>query len=204
VLFAFRGANEDLKIDGAVLENLRADWIYLSSLSGKSSAGVLNKVFGTAKKQQIKVAWNPGSQQIKLGLEELSPFLKNTQVLILNKDEAIELVMREKGEGVVNSKNLILELSKYCPGIILVTEGENGAHAFYVKRFYFEEVKSVKKMDTTGVGDAFGSTFVWAYEFFKGDIQAALEVASINAAAVITKQGAQKGLLNKKELLKKL
>jgi sugar/nucleoside kinase (ribokinase family) len=51
------------------------------------------------------------------------------------------------------------------------------------------------------VGDAFGSTFVWALNHFNKDINLALQAAMINSASVVSAPGAQAGLLSQKELL---
>ncbi len=205
ILFTYRGANEDLKIDGSELEKIKPDWIYLSSLSGSKWLGVLNKVFSQVAKNNIKIAWNPGNLQIKSGLNELKGFLQNTEVLILNKDEAMELLLSINEEKITNPRVILSKLKEFCPNKIVITDGQKGSYAIDSnKKIYHEPVKKVEKFDTTGVGDAFGATFVWGLEFLHSDVQAALEVATINAGAVITKQGAQDGLLNKNEMLKRL
>jgi ribokinase len=205
VLFTYRGANEDLKIDASDLEKIKSDWIYISSLSGSKWLGVLNKVFAQVVKNNIKIAWNPGNLQIKSGLKELKSFLQNTEVLILNKDEAIELTLEYVDEKIINPRLLLHKLKEFCPHNIVITDGQKGSYAIDINnKIYHEPVKKVEKFDTTGVGDAFGATFVWGLEFLHSDVQAALEVATINAGAVITKQGAQNGLLSKNQMLRKL
>lgn len=205
VLFTYRGANEDLKIDASDLEKIKPDWIYVSSLSGNKWVGVLNKVFAQVAKNNIKVAWNPGNLQIKSGLKELKSFLENTKVLILNKDEAMELLLGVDDEAVTNPRLILSKLKEFCPHNIVITDGQKGSYAMDLdNKVYHEPVKKVEKFDTTGVGDAFGATFVWGLEFLHSDVQAALEVATINAGAVITKQGAQNGLSSKSSMLERL
>jgi ribokinase len=201
ILFTFRGANEDLKINARQLEKIRPDWIYLSSLSGKKWTGVLNNIFSQKIKNNLQIAWNPGNLQIKSGLENLKNYLKNCDVFILNKDEALELLAKK----ISNQRIMLAELHKYCPHKIILTDGQRGAYAIdKSKKIFFQPVNKIEKHDTTGVGDAFGATFVWGLEFFHQDMQAALEVATINAAAVIRKLGAQAGLLIKSQLLREL
>jgi ribokinase len=203
VLFTFRGANEDLKIDARGFEQIKPDWIYLSSLSGKNWRSVLTKIFALRQKQENYLAWNPGNLQLQAGLRQLKQYLALTDVLFLNKDEAIELLLPEF-KGVTNPRKLLPLLRNYCPGILVITDGINGAYALADKNIYFQPVVEVKKKDTVGVGDAFGSTFVWALNHFSKDIDLALQAAMINSASVVSQPGAEEGLLRKEELLKEM
>jgi len=208
VLFTYRGANEDLQIDSSninQIEKIKPDWIYLSSLSGKKWLGVLNKLVALAFKNNIKLAWNPGNFQIKTGLNNLKSFLNKTEVLILNKDEAIELLLNVDEEKIISPRIMLHKLSKYCLRKIVITDGQRGAYAINeFGKIFFQAVKKIENRDTTGVGDCFGSTFIWGLNFFSNDIKAALEVAAINAGAVIRELGAQKGLLTRNQMIKEL
>ena len=55
-------------------------------------------------------------------------------------------------------------------------------------------------MDTTGLGDAFGSSLVAGLELYNHDIKKALYLATANAASVLSQQGAQNGLLTVQDL----
>lgn len=203
VLFTYRGANEDIKIDARAFEQIKPDWIYLSSLSGKNWQQTLTKVFGLRQKAENYLAWNPGNLQLAAGLPRLKQFLSLTDVLILNKDEAVELLLPNL-KGVANVRKLLPLLRNYCPGILVITDGINGAYAMKDREIFFQPVNEIKKKDTVGVGDAFGSTFVWALNEFEKDIDQALQAAIINSAAVISCPGAEDGLLTKEELLKEM
>jgi sugar/nucleoside kinase (ribokinase family) len=200
VLFTFRGANEDLKIDARAWEQIKPDWVYLASLSGKNWLTVLTKIFALRQKSESYLAWNPGNLQLRAGLAKLKSYLALTDVLILNKDEVIELLVPQL-KGVANPRKLLLLLKNYCPGILVITDGINGAYALRDQEIFFQPVVTIKKKDTIGVGDAFGSTFVWALNHFNKDINLALQAAMINSASVVSAPGAQAGLLSQKELL---
>lgn len=204
--FSHRAANQKFKIGVKEMKALRdTKWIYLTSLSGEWKA-ILEKVFSV---EGAKVAWNPGGRQIESGLKSIGRFLKNTNVLQLNKDEAISLVMSdpeyaEKSNDFLNdTHNLLKVLKKWGPEIILITEGKEGSRAYDGNNFYHQNILAEKKrVDTTGVGDCFGSTFVAALDQAEGDIQKALMLGARNTASVIGRQGAQNGLLTKKQLFK--
>lgn len=83
-----RGANSDIisnQIHWDEIKNTK--WIYIASLSGKSNA-ILDRLVGFAAENNIKIAFNPGSTQLKRGVEGLKKVLSNTEVLVLNKTEA--------------------------------------------------------------------------------------------------------------------
>ncbi len=197
VVFTYRGANDYLKITRRHERAIRkADWVYLTSLS-KDWKLVLKAIFSVSK----RLAWNPGRQQIAAGLKTLAPFLKQTEVLICNKDEALELVSsatsKTPAATLNNSKYLVRSLQKYVAGMVIVTDGEKGALLYDGKKLYQQKVVKAKHVvDTTGVGDAFGASFIAGMTLYNNDYAKALELAAKNASAVVSKMGAQTGLLS--------
>jgi len=202
IVFSNRAANKELKITEKEIKEINnTNWVYMTSLSGKWR-GILQNVF----RAKTKIAWNPGHIQLKAGIKILWRYLKKTEVLILNKDEAIELIMsdpkfRNKNNRFLNNiKNLLKILYQFGPKTIIITNGKFGASAYDGKNFYEQPIiKEKKRIDTTGVGDAFGSTFIAGLEIFNGDIQKAMELSAKNTSLVIGEQGAQNGLLKKEQ-----
>ncbi|MEK7557883.1 MAG: carbohydrate kinase family protein [Patescibacteria group bacterium] len=210
VAFSNRSANNQLRITNYELRIIKdAKWVYLASLSDQWQR-MLDKICSLAdvcsvknsNSKKVKIAWNPGHRQILSGLKMVGKYLSKVSVLIVNKDEAIELVMSDKKyknkDRVFFEEidNLLLALHSYGPQIVLITKGEYGANVFDGKKVYFQPIiKSKKIVDTTGVGDAFGSSFVAGLELYNGDIKKALHLSAKNVASVIGKQGAQNGLL---------
>jgi sugar/nucleoside kinase (ribokinase family) len=157
---------------------------------------------------KTKIAWNPGNEQIKLGLDYLKTYLKNTDIFIVNKDEAIEICLSKNSvvetkhasslqdTKIANPRYLLKTLSSYCPNTVVITDGHNGAYCFYDKKIYYEPSCHIKVKDTTGVGDAFGATFVWALYETNYNIQKSLNLAIKNACSVLQEVGAQNGLLS--------
>jgi len=84
----FRGANNTLDesdVDWDFLDRTR--WLYMSSLSGRS-AQMAQAIARRAREKGVKLAFNPGSTQLKTRIRGLAPILENTEVLILNRREA--------------------------------------------------------------------------------------------------------------------
>lgn len=206
VVFSNRAANTKLEVAEKDIKNLeKSKWVYITSLSGRWRS-VLKNVFSA---KGVKIAWNPGHIQLNAGAKEIGKYLLKTEILTLNKDEAIELVSsdplhRAKGDDFLNDvKNLLTIIKDWGPRIVIVTNGKFGADAYDGEKFYHVNIlKERRRLDTTGVGDAFGSTFVAGIELFKGDILKAMKGSVKNTASVIGMQGAQNGLLTRTQIIK--
>jgi ribokinase len=198
VILAYRGANDALsfKIKKQDLKGL--PWLYLSSLSLPAWEDFLNHVFSLTD-SQTKIAWNPSNVQLKAGFKKINKYLKKTSVLILNEDEARELVLSRKKVKDLKVKNLLKELSFMGPQIVVITCGKKGAQA-YANKFYYQGPAPAKVINTTGAGDSFSSGFVSSLFYHPEDIKKALKWGVFNSASVISQIGAQKGFLNKKQI----
>lgn len=202
IVFSSRGANNQLKITNFALKNLaKTRWIYLTSLSGAPILWEENlaKIFSVSGP---KIAWNPGGRQLSEGVKVLGAYLAKTEVLILNQDEALELVLSQnkkakaKPKKLPTARELVKNLLALGPKIAVITCGKKGAYAGYGKKIYFQKaLKEKRRLDTTGVGDAFGASFVAGLDIYSGDIQKALQLGARNTASVIAEIGAQNGLI---------
>ena len=86
--------------------------------------------------------------------------------------------------------------------IVIITNGKEGAYAYDGKKQYFQEIIKPKRVeDSTGAGDAFGSTFFYFYSI-EYPIEKAMYYAAKNASSVVEKKGAQDGLLHYDDLIK--
>jgi len=164
----------------------------------------LKKVFKHVKSSQ-QVFWNPGTTQLLGGLEDIAIFLKKVTVLAINQDEATELVLRtdayrkKKRSFLDNPRNLLQIIKAAGPQIVVITRGPEGVIAFDGQKFYEREVvHEKKKVDSTGVGDIFNSTFAAGLNLYSGEIDKALDLALRNAASKVAHLGAQNGLITLK------
>lgn len=220
-LLYYPGANQLFSVKDLPLEALKsADWIYLSHMAKKNSK-VPHKILELLKAHpKIKLAWNPGHQQIKQGMEEWAQLLKRTEVLFLNKEEAAEFthlpyeLARNKHEDPRRHEEIsflpayadaslraLKALHKKGPKYVVITDGRHGVQASDGKNNYFCPVISQKRVDTLGAGDGFASGTTSA--LMTGlPLQTALIYGTINAGSVVNQPGAQKGLLGEKEMKK--
>ncbi|MCX6799629.1 MAG: PfkB family carbohydrate kinase [Candidatus Falkowbacteria bacterium] len=202
VIFPERGANAELSITNQALRQLKkTKWIYLTSMYSNWEDN-FEKIFSI---DSAKIAWNIGNAQIKRKNRILAKFLKKTNVLILNKDEALELALtipknkKLTSKFLNNTHNLLRMIKDLGPQMVLITSGRKGADVLKRKKIYHQDpFKEKKRADTTGVGDAFGSSFIAGLERFDNNINKALRLASENSASVIAEIGAQNGLIKRK------
>jgi len=173
-------------------------WIYLSSLGDNSELYHEEIATYLVAHPDVKLAFQPGTFQIHLGVDKLKDIYKRTNVFFVNKEEA-QRVLNSKEENV---KVLMVELAKLGPKVVVITDGPNGAYAYDGKDSYFMPTYPDAKppYERTGAGDAFSSTFTVALAK-ELSIENALRWAPINSASVVQFIGAQKGLLSEKDLL---
>lgn len=188
VVFAHRGASDTLCANDLSLTKFKSDWFYLSSLPKNNWEGIIEAVVKT----KAHIAWNPGSAQLQ-DMERLKKYLSKVKVLFLNKDEAWEF------KKLKDIKGLIKYIHSLGPEIVVITSSSLGAYAYDGQKYYFMKALKVKSIDTVGVGDAFSSAFTAAL-IFGNNIKIALKWGVTNSASVVSKIGAQNGLLSKRQI----
>jgi len=202
IIFAQRGANKSLAINEKDVSYLKkTKGIYIASLAG-DWLGNLRKIFSIVSDKGPNVFWNPGMTQLLGGVDKIKTYLKKTTVLACNKEEALALVLNSEGyknadhEVLDNTENLIKIIHSFGSKIVVITMGSDGVMVFDGKKIYQHDIlKEEKRVDTTGVGDIFNSSFAAGWTLFKGDIDKALYLSLQNAAAKVAHIGAQTSLI---------
>lgn len=201
-----RGANSRIKMKDLDKEKLKnTKWLYFASLSGDSNE-ILDDMAAFAEENGINTAFNPGSTQIKRGLEDLKKILSTAEILIMNRSEASSVtgIPNKPAENdYINDHNLsemIIKLKYQGPKVVVITEGKKGVHAFDGKTKYYSPPFPTKVVSTLGAGDSFASTFVASMIRFDWDMEKALKFASVNSSQVIKSFGAQQGFKNFDEI----
>jgi len=215
-LLAYPGANQYFTAKDLPIEDLKAaDWIFLNHLAG-GGEDILKALIKILKANpKIKLAWNPGHEQIKQGTRKWKELLKRTTILFVNKEEAAAFsriayqpagVKKDdpKAHEYSHSKVLppyaddVTEILKVFADIgvknTVITDGRNGSQATDGKRHYFCPILSHKRVDTLGAGDAFASGFTVAMAK-RLPLKTALIYGTLNAGNAVMHPGAQNGLL---------
>lgn len=176
----------------------KTKWIYYTSL-GQSFEKLQDKLEKYLQKnKEVKLAINPGSYQINKATEKIKAIIPHTDIIFVNKEEAIRLVGQ-----IQPPKKLLSSLHSLGAKMVVITDNEKGSYAYDGKEKYFMPIFQVNMIAKTGAGDAYTSAFLSA--IISGyNITEAMVWGTANASSVIQKFGSQNGLLNTKQLKKLL
>lgn len=165
-----------------------ASWVYLTSVS-HGHEELYRQVVEHVEKTKAKLIFNPGTTQLRGGIEKLIHVLRNTELLILNKDEADLLLSKKSVKDLLETFVLQYGVQK-----TVITDAENGSYAFDGETHYGVPAQKVTLIERTGAGDAYAAGLVAALILGK-NLEQAMEWGAKNAASVVQYIGAQKGLL---------
>jgi ribokinase len=173
-------------------------WLYLSSL-GENSLPFHYEIAEYIKANNVKLAFQPGTFQMKLGYEKLKDIYEVSELFFCNKEEAKRILEEPEEDDI---KRLLQKMQERGPSIVVITDGPDGAFTFdgvemWKMPMYPDPAPPV---DRTGAGDSFSSTFTSALALGH-DIPTALSWGPINSMSVVQHIGAQKGLLTQDQLL---
>ncbi len=179
-------------------------WIYLSSLA-ENSLPYHEEISEYLKNHpNTKLAFQPGTFQIKFGTRNLKDIYKRTEIFFCNVEEAERILVKD----ISNNKNrgeAILELSKGIkalgPKIVVLSDGPEGAYLYDNNELWYLPIYPdiAPPLERTGAGDAFSSTFTAALALGKTPLEA-FTWGPINSMFVVQEIGAQKGLLTREKL----
>ncbi len=173
-------------------------WLYLSSLAENSLPYHEEINIYLENHPNTKLAFQPGTFQMKLGVEKLAKLYKKTEVFFCNVEEAKRILNINQE---ITIKDLLKKMADLGPKIIVITDGPRGAYAHNGEETWFIKPYPDSKppYDRTGAGDAFASTFTSSLALGLS-IPDALTWAPINSMSVVQCIGAQKGLLDRRSL----
>lgn len=174
-------------------------WVYLSSL-GENSLPYHEQIAEyLSAHPDVKLAFQPGTFQIKLGAKKLEKLYTRTEIFFCNKEEA-QHIAESKSTDI---KKLMKEMSELGPKIVVITDGPKGAHAYDSRSGDMFSVPMYPDpkapVDRTGAGDACASTITAAFALGLS-LEQALAWGPINSMSVVQEIGAQKGLLSREKL----
>lgn len=197
-IFYNRDSAECFSVKSAQLSG--ASWVMMSALNGNWEENMRQAVAG-AKEVGARLAVNPGQRNMKDNPERVLDAVRVADILLLNKDEAIELVLhivRDASADQVNDEAfLVWTLFDFGAKKIALTDGARGAWGYDGKDFLRAVARrSEHGIDTTGAGDAFGSAFL-AAEISGKSLSEALQWGMINGAHTVRHYGAIEGLCHR-------
>lgn len=172
-------------------------WLYLSSLG--SNALPFHKVIEDylTTHPDVKLAFQPGTYQMKFGTQALAGIYQRTEFFICNKEESQRIL--ETSESDI--KVLLKAIAALGPKIVCITDGKEGAYAYDGAKAWFMPPYPDPKppYERTGAGDAFSSTVAVALALGM-PLHEALRWGPINSMSVVQYVGAREGLLTREKL----
>lgn len=172
-------------------------WLYLSSLGehGKDFHGTVADYLD--QHPETRLVFQPGTFQIKIGLEPLRRLYAHTELFFCNRQEAAQILGIADGEMVP----LLTGIRALGPKHVVITDGPAGAYALSdAGRWFIPPYPDPQPpYERTGAGDAFATTVSAAMALGK-PFEEALLWGPVNSMAVVQKVGAQEGLLSRAAL----
>lgn len=172
-------------------------WLYFSSISVHAIPYHDQVADWLDQNPKVHLAFQPGTFQMQAGAGRLKRIYQHTDILILNREEAVTV----GGGNHEDINDLFDKLHALGPKVVVITDGPAGAYGSDGQKrlkmpLYPDPGPPVER---TGAGDAFASTFV-ACASRGMSLEDALLWAPINSMSVVQKVGAQAGLLNENQL----
>lgn len=205
-ILAYHGQNDynDLTIS----KSLKTDWFYLAPI-GSEFDKLENKIIENIAKNSTGFIWNPGPTQIKKKASAYKHLLRLCNIIVLNKEEIFSFTSCGRVEEAMRK---IYQLGSK---IIVVTDGKNGSFGFDGSVYYKIDTSADERVDATGAGDAFASTFAAraikeccskpaSHIVSRESMIESLRWAVINSGSVVSKVGSNEGLLTTDEILERL
>lgn len=173
-------------------------WFYLTSLA-EGTFDFQHDIARYAKENKVKLAFQPGTFQIRSDIRELKEVYAAAEICFSNKEEAQQILKTKEG----NIKKLLAGMRALGPKIAVITDSRNGAFAMddlgiWSAPMYPDPSPPVNR---TGAGDAFASTMTTYIALGLSPREAMLR-GMINSASVVQHVGAQAGLLSRAEIEK--
>lgn len=215
IVFCKKEASEDIKINVKKILSINPAWIYIGSL-GSDPENEFEKIKLIKEKiKKIKIAAAPGIGQIEKKNKRLLEILKISDIIIMNRDEAISMLAHSNPKnyfnlpprGLAQIRFLFNESKNWGDEKIAITDGKDGVYLKDGRNSrqicYIESFPPSKLVDTTGAGDAFASGFIGG--LIRGiKVEDCLKMGIVNSSSVVEYLGAEKGLLTWEKARKKI
>lgn len=196
-----RDANEKLCItEEGVVEG--GDF-FVGGLYGewKKNLSVIEK---SVRERDVRLFYNPGQQNIEKGMKNVLRVIAASEIVFLNKDEAVEIALRGFDDvnrhRIMNEKYLTRKMAGTGARHVVITDGSRGAWAYDGKECYHAKTSRIDHVvDSTGAGDACTGAFLAG--FLRGmGMAECLRWGVVNGASAVQHYGAKEGLLTLSEI----
>lgn len=173
----------------------KANYYYLTSMA-PGSESIFDSLAKILSSDGSKLVYQPGTYQLRIGLPPVEQLLKQTEIIVMNKEEAQQYT----GSTSTDIKILLKALKNLGPAIVVITDGTKGSYCYDgTKMLFMDIIKEIPRVEATGAGDAYAAGFTTARIEGKSIAQA-MAWGNYNASGVIQKIGPQAGLIRKQDI----
>lgn len=178
----------------------KSKWVYFTSLSESYlESNIVEQVVNYLQRSGAKLAFQPGTFQIKSGLKKNAKLLSASEVLIFNLEEAKLLL----GTDEVDVKKLLEKIRDLGPKYVVITDGRKGSYGFDGQTFFQIGLFPGEAVEATGAGDAYATGLV-AGLIHGESLEESMRWGGANGASVVEQVGSTAGLLTHSQLQEKL
>lgn len=167
-------------------------WIYLTSM-GTGFEAIYDKVLSLVREHHTMLAYNPGTHQIKKGLDFLNPSIAASTLFFVNKEEAIMLLGLDAS---IAMSELLKKVKALGPEVVILTDGPKGSYVYNGTEMYQLDIYDGPVIERTGCGDSFATAFTTAFAEGK-TLSDAMLWGNANSTSVLAHIGPQAGLLDR-------
>lgn len=179
-------------------ENMEpAGWIYYTSVGhGYQETGLDDQILEYCARTGTKLAYQPGSHQLRAGLDYNRKLIEKCDFLVMNREEAADLLGKPREQGCEVSVREFLEMGAK---IVAVTDGPAGSHAGDATGVWFQDIFDIEVVERTGCGDSYATGFLASIA--KGNpVTEAIKWGTVNAAGKLRFIGGREGQLTEQEI----
>lgn len=183
-----------------------AEYVYLTAM-GMNHHLVYKDVLAYLAKNQVKMAYNPGREQIVCDQKVCTSMYSYAHILFINKEEGeliifgMQVTSHKGGKKMKEDyiKSLLLRLHNLGPEIIVMTDGINGSYVFSDHKYYFIPIFPGPLVERTGAGDSYATGFLAALIHGKS-VPEAMIWGTFNSWSVVQFIGPIDGLLTVRKM----
>jgi len=177
-------------------------WIYYTGLSQGSDKLQKQLLDCLAKHPTINTAYNPGSFQLKNEMDKVKEMIQYADILIVNLEEA-QTILKTTLKKEKTIRSIVRELINLGTkgNEVVITDSQNGAYVGDLDEVWHMNTFPVEVISKTGAGDAFSAGYIAARHHGYNKPQS-LIWGIANSCGVISKPGAQNGLLDQRQIQK--
>lgn len=186
-LLTYRGLEKEIKPSEPNFD-FKSAWAYIGPMPSQDYETLL-KMTSYCIENDIKVAMNPGSSELDIGLKKMEEIVRRVDIISMNDEEASRFV------GFGNDIKNLIKLGNSVKSMAIITKGKNGSLIFDKKNIYSAEIFKTKQINYVGAGDAYFSGFINALVDKRG-VEDAINLGSYNASKVVQQYGSKTGIVD--------